>query len=75
MFKAKLFSFEDSGIYYKKYGISPDRHFDRLRKNYGTDVAIEMVDRNMQKAWESKWKADRKREREWQCVPDAECPF
>lgn len=75
MFKARLFSFEDSGIYFKKYGISPDKHFDRLCKNYGTDAAVEIVDRNMQKAWESKRKKEKEEEERQQRILDMECPF
>lgn len=75
MFKAKLFNFRDSQTYFKKYGISPDKHFDKLRENYGTAVAVEMIDRNMMKAYESKWKRDREKEERERVQLDAECPF
>lgn len=59
MTRAKLFSYKHSQIYYKKYGISPDRHFDILRKRWGADAAIEIVNRNMEKLLTSGWeKAD-----------------
>ena len=75
MIKARLFSYRDSGIYYKRFGISPDRHYDKLRESYGADAAIEMIDRNMMKAWEAKWNEDRKREEERQRILESECPF
>lgn len=75
MFKAKLFNFRDSQIYFKKYGISPDKHFDKLCEIYGTAVAVEMIDRNMMKAYESKWKKDREKEEREKRVLESECPF
>ncbi len=75
MFKAKIFNYRDSQTYYKKFGISPDRHFDRLREKYGTDVAISMVDKNMMKAWQDKWKEEAAREERERRILDAECPF
>lgn len=56
MTKAKLFSYNDSQIYFRTYGINPEKHFDRLCRNYGTAVAVEIVDENMLKALQKKWK-------------------
>ena len=64
MTKARLFSYRHSQIYYKKYGIYPDRHFDQLQKKWGSDAAVEIVDGNMKKALMPEW--------EKAC---AECPF
>lgn len=75
MIKAKLFDYNESKIYYQTYGISPDLHFDLLCEKWGREVAIEIVDRNMQKSYEEKWKEEqRKRELE-QKLLEAECPF
>lgn len=77
MVKAKLFSYAHSGIYYKKYGISPDLHFDKLREKYGSKVAVEIVDRNMEKALRQD--AENRRcisdRYEFMPVPEKECPF
>lgn len=75
MIKAKLFSYSDTNTYYRKYGITPDRHFDRLREKYGTDVAVGIVDRNMIKALECKRKRDIEKEKERQRILESECPF
>lgn len=75
MFKAKLFNFRDSQTYFKKYGISPDKHFDRLREKYGTDTAVNMIDENMMKAWKSKWKEEEKQKEREQRILETECPF
>lgn len=68
MVKAKLFPYAQSGIYYKKYGISPDRYFDKLREKHGSKVAVEIVDRNMLNALEEK-------QRNEQRILESECPF
>lgn len=68
MKKAKLFPYAQSGIYYKKYGISPDRHFDRLREKHGSKAAVEIVDRNMFKALEEKRINEQR-------ILERECPF
>ena len=68
MVKAKLFSYAHSGIYYRKYGISPDLHFDKLREKHGAKAAVEIVDRNMLKALEEK-------QRNEQRILERECPF
>lgn len=68
MTKAKLFPYAHSGIYYKKYGISPDLHFDKLREKHGTKVAVEIIDRNMYKALMEKQENER-------CILERECPF
>ena len=60
MFKAKLFNYRDSGIYYKKFGISPDKHYDKLNERYGKDIALKMIDANMLKAFKTKWKEEEK---------------
>lgn len=75
MFKAKLFDYRDSGIYYKKFGISPDKHFDKFCERYGSDTAVRMIDENMIKAWKSKENEDRKKAEREQRILDAECPF
>lgn len=64
MTKARLFPYREAQIYYKKYGINPDRHFDRLCEKYGTDAAVGIVDRNMKNALFPKWE-----------TAGAECPF
>lgn len=74
MTKAKLFDYRNSQLYYKRYGIDPDRHFDRLCEKYGTDVAVDIVDRNMIKIWEGRKKEAEKQNRFERCS-DAECPF
>lgn len=68
MVKAKLFSYQDSQIYYYNYGINPEKHFDKLCEKYGSDTAVKMLDENMIKAWEKK----RKRESE---LMERENPF
>lgn len=75
MTKAKLFNYRDSQLYFKTYGINPEKHFDKLCEKYGTDTAIEMIDRNMMKAYESKWKRDKEKEDRERAQLDAECPF
>ncbi len=75
MVKARLFPYRHSQVYYRKYGISPDRHFDRLCETYGTDAAIEIIDSNMLKAFESKWKEDKEREEREKRILESECPF
>ena len=55
MTKARLFSYAHSQIYYKKYGIDPDRHFDRLCRRWGSDAAVDIVDGNMKKALMPEW--------------------
>lgn len=74
MTKARLFDYKNSQLYYKRYGIDPDRHFDKLCEKYGTDVAVDIVDRNMMKIWESRQKEAQKQNRFERC-PDSECPF
>ena len=54
--------------------MSTHKHFDRLCENYGTDTAAKMVDENMMKAWRSKWKEEKQKERE-QRILETECPF
>jgi len=71
MFKAKLFNYRDSQTYYRNFGISPDKHFDKLCEKYGKDVAVEMIDRNMLKAWEN----ERKRKELELRALESECPF
>lgn len=73
MFKAKLFNFRDSQNYLKRYGISPEKHFDKLHEQYGKDIAVEMIDRNMMRIWEDQMKEGKKGSFE-QCST-AECPF
>lgn len=75
MTKAKLFNYRDSQLYFKTYGINPEKHFDKLCEKYGTDTAIEMTDRNMMNAWKRKWKADREKEEREKRILDSECPF
>ena len=75
MLKAKLFSYKYSNIYFQKYGISPDKHFDRLRETYGTDYARETVDVNMENALLSAWLEEQQREEERQRILENECPF
>lgn len=75
MFRAKIFNYRDSQTYLKKYGISPDKHFDRLREKYGTDTAVKIIDENMMKAWKNKWKEEEKQKEREQRILDAECPF
>lgn len=74
MTRARLFDYRNSQLYYKRYGIDPDRHFDKLCGKYGTDVAVDIVDRNMMKIWESRKKEAEKQNRFERCS-DAECPF
>lgn len=75
MTKAKIFLYEHAQIYYRKYGIDPDKHFDRMCEKYGIEVAGEIIERNMIKAFECMWKERREKEKEQQCILESECPF
>lgn len=75
MTKSKLLNYRDSQLYFKTYGINPEKHFDMLCEKYGTDTAIEMFDHNMVNAWKRKWKEDREKEEREQRILDSECPF
>ena len=75
MFKAKLFSYKYSKIYFLKYGITPDNHFDRLREAYGINYARETVDANMENALLSAYLEEQQREEERQRILNAEFPF
>ena len=76
--KARIFLYEHAQIYYREYGIDPDKHFDRMCKKYGTQTAVKIIDRNMEKAFEKKWKKDKEmeeREEREQRILETECPF
>lgn len=73
MTKARLFDYRDSRKYYNRYGIDPDRHFDKLCEKYGVDVAVDIVDRNMLRIYEDGCKKGKKGE--FEPCGGAECPF
>lgn len=73
MFKAKLFNFRDSQNYLKRYGISPEKHFDKLREQHGKNVAVEMIDRNMMRIYEDEF--GKRKNGEFEQCGGAECPF
>lgn len=74
MTKARLFDYHDSKLYYKKHGIDPDKHFDKLCEKYGTHVAVDIVDRNMIKIWSDNIKKAKQADM-FERVSEAECPF
>lgn len=73
MTKARLFDYKDSQRYNKRYGIDPDRHFDKLCEKYGVDVAVDMVDRNMMRIYEDEF--GKRKNGEFEQCGGAECPF
>lgn len=75
MAKVRLFDYRESGIYYKKFGISPDMHYVKLCEVYGRDTALKTVEENMEKAFESWWEKEREKAEEEERILDAECPF
>ena len=76
MTKARIFLYEHAQIYYREYGIDPDKHFDRMCKKYGTQTAVKIIDRNMEKAFEKKWNKEwEQRQPREQPILETECPF
>ena len=78
MTKARIFLYEHAQIYYREYGIDPDKHFDRMCKKYGTQTAGTSIDTTLEKACENKWNKDKVREapdQREQRILETECPF
>lgn len=75
MTKGRILDFRNSQLYYRKFGIDPDKHFDMLCEKYGGDVANDIFDRNCIRMWEDGIRKEKEREEREQRELEAECPF